>query len=203
MLLPSPPAVVVPSAMPPAGVTPEPSEPEPPARTVGPRSNELLPGLWNPMPGGVVAGYRADTGLDIMGIKMPVYAIASGWLDYAEAGHTLWTGPRDTPLCARIELDKPIPYKGRSITHLYYAHLSELSFTQAEGARPRIHVEAGERLGTSGVANGSWHLHVGLLLDGKVEQYAGTYLFEDEIREVLGGLRKGARLSSVSPAPTR
>jgi murein DD-endopeptidase MepM/ murein hydrolase activator NlpD len=161
---------------------------------VGPRSGVLPSGFFNPMPGGVVAGYRADTGLDIAGIKRPVHAIASGWVDYAEAGHTLWTGPRDTPNCVRIELDRPIAWQGHEITHVYYAHLSELAFEQPEGAKRRRHVEGGERIGTSGVANGSWHLHVGLLLDGEVEQTWGTFLLEDEVRKVLGDLRKGARL---------
>jgi murein DD-endopeptidase MepM/ murein hydrolase activator NlpD len=146
------------------------------------------------MPGGVFAGYRADTGLDIAGNRKPVYAIASGTLDYSEAGHTLWTGPRDTPYCVRFELDEPIPWNGRKITHVYYAHLSELEYQQPEGTKERIHVEGGERLGVSGVANGSPHLHIGLLLDGEVEQYRGTFLLEDEIRQVLGGYRKGAKL---------
>ncbi|MDI3288068.1 M23 family metallopeptidase [Polyangium sp. 15x6] len=151
-------------------------------------------GLYNPMPEGVIAGYRADTGLDVMGIKKPVYAIASGYVDYAEAGHTLWTGPRDTPYCVRIELDTPISYGNRKITHIYYAHLSELAHVQPEGTKPRTRIEGGDRIGTSGVANGSWHLHLGFLLDGEVEQYWGTFLFEDEIRKVMGDYRKGARL---------
>lgn len=172
---------------------PAPAEP-PPAWPKTSRSEPILNGFWNPMPGGVLAGYRADTGLDIMGIKKPVFALASGQVDYAEQGHTLWTGPRDTALCIRIELDEAIDYKGKKVTHIYYAHLSELVSTQPEGSRPRAHVDAGDRLGTSGVANGSYHLHVGFLLDGDVSQAWETYLFEDEIREVMGGYRKGARL---------
>ncbi|MDI1432885.1 peptidoglycan DD-metalloendopeptidase family protein [Polyangium sorediatum] len=160
----------------------------------GTRSSKLPSGLFNPMPEGVIAGYRADTGLDVMGIKKPVYAIASGYVDYAEAGHTLWTGPRDTPYCVRIELDTPIPYGDRKITHIYYAHLSELAHVQPEGKTPRTRIEGGDRIGTSGVANGSWHLHLGFLLDGEVEQYWGTFLLEDEIRKVMGDYRKGARL---------
>jgi len=146
------------------------------------------------MPEGVLAGYRADTGLDVMGIKKPVYAIASGWVDYAEAGHTVWTGPRDTPYCVRIELETPIVVGERKVTHVYYAHLSELVMEQAEGAARRVRIEGGERIGTSGVANGSWHLHLGFLLDGEVRQVWGSYLFEDEIREVMGKYRKGSRL---------
>jgi murein DD-endopeptidase MepM/ murein hydrolase activator NlpD len=144
------------------------------------------------MPGGFMAGYRGDTGLDIAGNRLPVYAIAAGTLDYAEPGHTVWTGPRDTPNCVRIELDAPILWKGRRITHVYYAHLSELALHQPEGSPTRLRVQAGERLGVSGVANGSPHLHLGFLLDGEVEQTWGTYLLEDEIREVLGGYRRGA-----------
>jgi hypothetical protein len=162
--------------------------------SAGPRPGKLPSGLWNPMPGGVVAGYRADTGLDVMGIKKPVFAIGAGFVDYAEFGHTLWTGPRDTAYCVRIELDTPIPYEGRKVTHVYYAHLSELAHVQPEGAKPRLRVEGGQRLGTSGVANGSWHLHLGFLLDGEVEQYRGTFLFEDEIRQVMGRYRNGTKL---------
>lgn len=174
--------------------TPPPAEEALQREPTGPRSGALPSGFFNPMPGGVVAGYRADTGLDIAGIKRPVHAIAAGWVDYAEAGHTLWTGPRDTPHCVRIELDTPIAWGEHRITHVYYAHLSELAFVQPEGAKRRRRVEGGERIGTSGVANGSWHLHVGLLLDGEVEQTWGTFLLEDEVRKVLGDLRKGARL---------
>jgi len=169
-------------------------EPEPEHWPGEERSEALANGLSNPMPGGVVAGYRADTGLDVMGIKKPVYAIASGFIDYAEAGHTLWTGPRDTPNCVRIELDTPITFGERKVTHVYYAHLSEVLVVVPEGKTPRMRVEAGQRLGTSGVANGSWHLHLGLLLDGEVEQSWGTFLLEDEVRVGLGGLRKGGRL---------
>lgn len=165
--------------------------PQWPARA---KSKMLPSGLYNPMPGGVISGYRADTGLDVMGIKMPVYAIASGWIDYAESGHTLWTGPRDTANCVRIELDEPIVHGHRRITHIYYAHLSKLEHIQPEGQSPRTRVEAGDLLGTSGVANGSWHLHLGFLLDGEVEQTWGTFLYDDEIREVMGKYRNGNRL---------
>ena len=141
-----------------------------------------------------MAGYQADTGLDIAGTPRAVYAIAAGTLDYSEPGHTLWTGPSDTANCVRFELDVPIPYKGRSITHVYYAHLSRLETLQHEGEPPRRHVEAGEPLGLSGIARHMPHLHLGLLLDGEVEQYWGTFLRADEIRAVLGGYRNGDRL---------
>jgi murein DD-endopeptidase MepM/ murein hydrolase activator NlpD len=146
------------------------------------------------MPGGVFAGYRADTGLDIAGSPRPVHAIAAGTLDYSEPGHTLWVGPRDTANTIRIELDEPIVFEGRRITHLWYAHLSALERIQREGDLPRAHVEAGEKLGVSGTANGSPHLHIGMLLDGEVEQRWGTFLLEHDIRKVLGGYRTGARL---------
>jgi murein DD-endopeptidase MepM/ murein hydrolase activator NlpD len=149
----------------------------------------------DPMPGGVLGGYAGDTGLDIGGKKLPVYAIAAGTLDYAEWGHTLWTGPKDTAYCVRIALDAPIDYRGHRITHAYYAHLSELEFVQHEGAAVKRHVDAGDRLGTSGIANGSWHLHLGLLLDGEVEQDDWTYILtESEVRTVLGGYRNGQKI---------
>ena len=177
-----------------------PPEPEPPPLLPAPApkkplSGKLRGGLHNPLPGGVFAGYQADTGLDIAGVRLPVHAIASGTLDYSEPGHTLWTGPRDSPNCVRVELDDPIAWKGRQITHVYYAHLSRLETLQREGETPRRHVEAGELLGVSGVANGSPHLHVGLLLDGDTSQrYWGTFLLADEIRKVFGGYRNGDRL---------
>jgi murein DD-endopeptidase MepM/ murein hydrolase activator NlpD len=147
------------------------------------------------MVGGVLGGYAGDTGLDIGGMKLPVYAIAAGTLDYAEWGHTRWVGPKDTAYCARITLDEPVPYRGHFITHVYYAHMSSVEAEQPEGAPVRRHVEAGERLGTSGIANGSWHLHLGLLLDGRVEQDDwGFILGEDEVRAVLGGYLNGRKL---------
>lgn len=157
-------------------------------------SGRLVSGFWNPMPGGVLAGYAADTGLDIAGSPRPVYALAPGTLDYSEPGHTLWTGPRDTANCVRFALDEPIPWRGHRITHVYYAHLSVLERVQTEGAEVRAHVEGGERLGISGVARGSPHLHIGLLVDGDVSQAWGTFLPEQEIREMLGGLRNRTKL---------
>ena len=158
------------------------------------RSSALPSGFFNPMPGGVFAGYEADTGLDIAGSPRAVYALAAGTLDYSEEGHTLWTGPKDTPNCVRFELDTPIPWKGRRITHVYYAHLSKLAYQQAEDDKQRRHVEGGEYLGESGVANHSPHLHIGLLLDGETRQYWGSFLSAAEIRKVLGDYRNGVRL---------
>jgi murein DD-endopeptidase MepM/ murein hydrolase activator NlpD len=154
----------------------------------------LASGLHNPMPGGTLAGYAADTGLDIAGSPRPVFAIAAGTLDYSEAGHTLWTGKRDTPFTIRFELDAPIRFGNRTVTHVYYGHLSKLAHVQHEGDAERRHVDGGEYLGVSGVARGSPHLHVGLLLDGDVSQDWGTFLSADEVRRVLGGLPNKTRL---------
>jgi murein DD-endopeptidase MepM/ murein hydrolase activator NlpD len=153
--------------------------------------------LRDPMPGGVLVGYAGDTGLDIGGVRLPVYAIAAGTVDYAEWGHTRWTGPRDTAYCVRITLDAPIPWRSHHITHVYYAHMSALEFTQPEVTAPpaRRHVAAGSPLGTSGIANGLWHLHLGLLLDGHVEQDDWKYILDEaEVRAALGGYRNGQRL---------
>lgn len=153
------------------------------------------PRFTSPMPGGILAGYQGDTGLDIAGTRLSVRAVAAGVVDYAEWGHTRWRGPKDTAYCVRLTLDAPVPYKGRSITHVYYAHMSAVAFEQKEGAAERRHVAAGEALGTSGIANGSWHLHLGLLLDGHVEQDDWTYILrEDEVRAALGGYKNGERL---------
>lgn len=159
------------------------------------RAAPRLPsGFSNPMPGGHLAGYAADTGLDIGGFRMPVFAIAAGTLDYAEAGHTRWNGKGDSTLAVRLALDAPIPWKKRQITHVWYAHLTSVELAQPEGASERAHVEAGHPLGVSGFANGAPHLHLGLLLDGDVSQDWGTFLGEDEIRAVLGSLSARGRL---------
>lgn len=160
----------------------------------GPRSNPLLSGWYNPMPGGYIGGYAADTGLDIAGFELPVYAVAAGTIVYAEAGHTGWTGRGNTNLTVLLALDEPIAWRDREITHAWYAHLSELAFEQPEGAPVRRHVEAGASLGVSGFGNGSPHLHLGLLLDGGVEQHWGDYLLFDQIAEVLGPYRPRQRL---------
>jgi murein DD-endopeptidase MepM/ murein hydrolase activator NlpD len=187
-------ALVATSSASPDALEPPPDVDEP--ASVGPRSKPLPNGLFNPMPSGVMAGYRADTGLDIAGSPRPVFAIAAGKLDYAEAGHTSWTGKRDSPFTVRIELDEPIPWKDRSITHVWYAHLSALTVEQPEGHTPRARIVAGQQLGISGTARGSPHLHLGLLLDGEVSQSWGSFLLEDDVRQVLGGWRRAARLPS-------
>lgn len=150
--------------------------------------------LANPLPGGFVAGYAADTGLDIAGYLLPVRSIAAGTVEYAERGHTRWRGKADSPYSIRVRLDAPIPWRGRRITHAYYGHLSQLAVSKPEGSEGTLRVEAGELLGTSGFANGAPHLHLGLLLDDETSQDWGTYLVESEIREVLGGLRPKTRL---------
>ncbi len=148
-----------------------------------------------------MAGYMVDTGLDIAGFRLPVFAIADGYLDYSEPGHTRWAGADDKAV--RLALDEPIPFQDHEITHVWYAHLHELVFSQEEDRHRdpacRIRVLAGERLGTSGIANGSPHLHLGFLLDNRVWQHAGTFLREDDIREVLGGYRAKERLPTEAP----
>jgi len=173
------------SAAPPQNLEQRPEQkPDRPA----PLSPKLPSGFHSPMPGGQMSGYYGDTGLDIAGRLQPVYAIAAGKLDYAEQGHTVWRGPRDTDYCVCIELDTPVPYKRRLITHLYYAHLSAVENPQPEGAVVRRPVAAGERLGLSGIANGVYHLHLGLILDHRVDQsYYSDVLREWEVRALLGG----------------
>ncbi len=165
---------------------------DPPARS-GALAN--APALRNPMPGGLLAGYAGDTGLDIGGTSLPVYAVAAGTLDYSEPGHTRWRGKGDTPNSVRVRLDRPIPFRGRSITHMYYTHLSKLERVQAEDAKEKVHVEAGDRLGVSGVGNGVPHLHLGFLLEGRVEQDSWEFILrEGDVRAALGGYKNGERL---------
>ena len=158
------------------------------------QSRPLPCGLANPMPGGVTAGYAADTGLDLAGSPRDVFAIASGKLDYAEAGHTLWNGKRDSPFAVRLALDQPIAFGDHEITHVWYAHLSEIAREVHEGSGELVHVSAGARLGRSGSANGSPHLHLGMLLDGRTDQAWGTFLLEDDVRKVMCAWGKGRRL---------
>lgn len=165
-----------------------------------PRGTSKLPQspLANPFPSGVVAGYVGDTGLDIAGKHLPVYAVRAGFVDYAERGHTVWTKPPDTPLSIRIEFDEPLLWRGKRITHAYYTHMSKLAFEQAEHAPSRRHVADGEFLGVSGLGNGMPHLHLSLLLDGHVEQDRWeTLLLPGEIASLLG-YRNGSRLPSLN-----
>ena len=87
------------------------------------------------------------------------------------------------------------------LRHLLFQHrnfekdLSRLESIQHEGATPRKHVIAGEQIGTSGVGNGVMHLHIGLLLDGNVEQDTwASLLVEGDVRKVMGGYRNGESL---------
>lgn len=162
----------------------------------GPRSPALRGGkLHSPMPGGYLGGWNGDTGLDIAGNRLEVFAIAAGTLDYSEWGHTLWTRGRDTPYSVRLALDEPIPWGEHRVTHVYYTHLSKVETQQAEGAATRKHVEAGERIGVSGIGNGVPHLHLGLLLDGQVEQDSWTFILrEGDVRKVMGNYRNGELL---------
>jgi murein DD-endopeptidase MepM/ murein hydrolase activator NlpD len=162
--------------------------------------------LYSPMPGGYLGGWDGDTGLDIAGNHLPVYALAAGTLDYSEWGHTLWKSGKDTPYSVRLALDTPIPFETRGkkqlITHVYYTHLSSVETTQAEGSTTRKHVEAGEKIAVSGIGNGVPHLHLGLLLDRQVEQDDWTYILrEGEIRKVMGNYKNG-ELLPMPKAPT-
>jgi hypothetical protein len=95
----------------------------------------------------------------------------------------------------RLALDEPIPWQGHRITHVYYTHLSKVETTQAEGSATRKHVDAGERIGVSGIGNGVAHLHLGLLLDGEVEQDSWSFILrEGDIRTVMGRYRNGELL---------
>lgn len=205
-----PPTVVAAPVSPSTSAAPSPSPEPPPSPSVGPTSGGGEPpvslftpspplrakGLLSPVPGGVFAGYAGDTGLDLATPPRAVYALAAASVDYAEKGHTRWVGPKDTAYCVRLTLDTPIPWKGgHRITHAYYAHLSAVAFEQKEGAPKKRHVAAGEPLGTSGVARGVPHLHLGLLLDGQVEQDDWTYILrEGEVRAALGGYANGEAL---------
>jgi hypothetical protein len=174
--------------------------------------------LRSPMPGGYLGGWNGDTGLDIFPVRgapplelptrshtaspcssagnhLAVHAIAAGTLDYSEWGHTLWTRGRDTAFSVRLALDEPIPWGERRITHVYYTHLSAVETLQKEGASTKKHVAAGERIGISGIGNGVPHLHLGLLLEGRVEQDSWDFILrEGDVRKVMGNYKNGELL---------
>ncbi len=179
-----------------AVAAPAPAEsPIPPELLSPPLRNSAL---RSPMPGGYVGGWYGDTGVDIAGHFLPVYAIADGELEYSEHGHTLWTGRGDTAYSIRLRLDAPIAFGAHKVTHVYYTHLSALVTEQSESSKTKKHVVAGERIAASGIGNGVPHLHLGLLLDGEVEQDSWTFILrEDAIRKVMGGYKNGELL----PAP--
>ena len=120
---------------------------------------------------------------------------------YSEAGHTRWATDDRAVL---LRLDEPLAVidgsgEARRITHVWYAHLSVLRFEQPRLTKPSgvttpRHIDAGELLGISGIANRSPHLHLGLLLDDVTDQRWGSYLLDDACRKVLGGWRRGQRL---------
>jgi murein DD-endopeptidase MepM/ murein hydrolase activator NlpD len=148
--------------------------------------------LRSPMPGGSVGGWYGDTGVDISGRFLPVYAVADGVLEYSEWGHTLWRGQGDTPFSVRLRLDHPITSGSHRVTHVYYTHLSSVVTVQPEASTTKKHVVAGERIATSGIGNHVPHLHLGFLLDNQVEQDSWEFILrEDAIRALMGGYRNG------------
>jgi murein DD-endopeptidase MepM/ murein hydrolase activator NlpD len=190
---PSPTRLATPSSV---AVEPAPQEHAPAPAPAEPKrlSSPLSCGLFNPMPGAFTAGYAADTGLDLAGMGQPVFAIGAARVVYSEAGHTAWTSPADDDRAILLELDEPLDTDHGRVTLVWYAHMKELAFVQAESEDDGRRVEGGEYLGVSGRANGMHHLHLGLLVDGNTSQSWRTYLREDEVREVLCGLRARSRL---------
>ena len=167
------------------------STPSPPATSAPLRNTALR----SPMPGGAMGGWAGDTGVDISGRFLPVHAIASGTLEYSEWGHTRWRTAPDTPFSVRLRLDAPITFGTHKVTHVYYTHLSAVVTNQPESSPVKKHVAAGEMIATSGIGNGVPHLHLGLLLDGQVEQDSWEFILrEDAVRQVMGGYRNGERL---------
>lgn len=142
-------------------------------------------GLFNPIPGGVVEGYSDDSGLDITATRLPVYAVADAEVEYSEPGHTPWVDGIDTPNSIRLRLHKPFKFKGRTVTHVWYTHLSKLEFVQSIYQNRRT-VKAGQKIGVSGYGNQVGHLHIGFLLDNKVDQRDGTVLSVSDVRFAIG-----------------
>jgi murein DD-endopeptidase MepM/ murein hydrolase activator NlpD len=169
-------------------------------------------GLIKPVLTGKEAGYgeetfdkpqtpyhRSDSGLDIStNIGTPSVAAADGTVVYSELGHTSWkrqdpnTGEYiDTPYSVLIKLDKPITYKdGRIGYYLYYTHLSKLEFEKHSSDKKEIHVNQGDVIGYTGIANNSPHLHIGIIIEKKQKNYPTDYFSMPEVREMIG-IKKG------------
>jgi murein DD-endopeptidase MepM/ murein hydrolase activator NlpD len=192
-------ALVLSFLLPLGGAAGAPATPASPSSPGAPRLKNAA--LASPMPKGWLGGWGGDTGLDIAGDHLEVFALAAGTLDYSEWGHTRWTTGKDTAFSVRLALDEPIvwngpgEHQGRRITHAYYTHMSKVDTLQREGSEAKKHVAAGERIGVSGIGNGTPHLHLGLLLDNQVEQDSWTFILrEHEVRKVLGDYKNGTLL---------
>jgi hypothetical protein len=146
-------------------------------------------GLTNPVPSINIhankGGYAADTGLDILGREgSDVVATLPGRIVYAEKGHSAQAvqssssrGYRDQH-SVLVELDQPFTFKGKQIRFVWYSHLQGLD--PAIAGKNGMRINAGQRLGAMGIANGVSHLHQGFL--GNREQT--VYLNAQEIKEL-------------------
>jgi rare lipoprotein A (peptidoglycan hydrolase) len=130
-------------------------------------------------------GYAADTGLDILGREgSDVVATLPGRIVYAEKGHSAQAGQSSSSRgysdqhSVLVELDRPFTFKGKQIRFVWYSHLQGLD--PAIAGKNGMRINAGQRLGAMGIANGVSHLHQGFL--GNREQT--VYLNAQEIKEL-------------------
>ena len=121
-----------------------------------------------PVPSGQITGDQGDQhrGVDIFApVGTPVLNIRAGTIVSAGPGGTVNkedsnpNKPGYQPQHSiKIKFDIPIVVDGRTLTHAYYTHLTNL----AQPFKPGQRIEEGVNLGGVGMAGGAPHLHLGL-----------------------------------------
>lgn len=121
-----------------------------------------------PVPNGQITGDQGDQhrGVDVFApVGTPVLNIRSGRIVSAGPGGTINKEDSNPSLpgyqnqhSIKIQFDIPIVVDGKTLTHAYYTHLTDLAQNFQVGQQ----VEEGVVLGGVGMAGGAPHLHLGL-----------------------------------------
>jgi tape measure domain-containing protein len=121
-----------------------------------------------PVPKGKITGDQGDQhrGVDVFApVGTPVLNIRAGTIVSAGPGGTVNkedsnpNKPGYQPQHSiKIKFDIPIVVDGKTLTHAYYTHLTNL----AQPFKPGQRIEEGVNLGGVGMAGGAPHLHLGL-----------------------------------------
>lgn len=169
-----------------------------PTTAFGPTNSN---GFVNPVPGVNLAsnkgGYASDTGLDIHGPEgSDVVAALPGRIVYAERGHSAQMGQSSSSRGYRdqhsvlVQLDQPLMVNGKQINFAWYSHLQALD--PAVAGRNGARIQAGQRLGAMGIANGVSHLHIGLVGDREQK----VFLNHREIKQLFSGTTSTPRATT-------